>query len=77
VLHRHLRLSHLYIQYNKQEDCIPMVSPTPRILSEIFMQNVEDKYFEKTIEHHIKLQARYVYDISIIFITSTQTNRTS
>ena len=54
-----------------------MVSPTPRILSEIFMQNVEDKYFEKTIEHHIKLQARYVYDISIIFITSTQTNRTS
>ena len=52
-----------------------MGSPTPNILSEIFLQNLEDKYFDRMIKrHNIKLLARYVDDIIIIF-DNTNTNK--
>ena len=52
----------------KQEDEIPMGSPTSNILPEIFLQNLEDKHFDRIIKtYNIKLLARYVDDINISY----------
>jgi Reverse transcriptase (RNA-dependent DNA polymerase). len=56
-------LNQNYFRFNnkiyKQEDGIPMGSPTSSILSEIFIQNLEEKHFDRIIKNHnIKLLAR-------------------
>jgi hypothetical protein len=51
-----------------------MGSPTSNILSEILLQNLEDRHFDKIRKkHNIKLLARYVEDIVTIF-ENTKTN---
>ena len=52
-----------YLQFNnrihQQENRVSMGGPTSGILSEIFMQDLEDKHFEKKIKiHNIKFLSR-------------------
>ena len=52
-----------------------MGSPTSNMLSEIYLQNLEDKHFDRIIKNHnIKLLAHYLDDIIIIF-DKTNTNK--
>jgi hypothetical protein len=44
-----------------------MGSPTSRIISEIFLQNMENEHFHITRKHKIRLLARYVDDILVIY----------
>ena len=49
-----------------------MGSPTSGIMSEIFLQNMENKYFNNTTrQHKIRLLARYVDDILVIYDSIT------
>jgi hypothetical protein len=49
-------------------DRTPMGSPISSILAEIFVQEIECKYYPDMIKNrHIKFNARYVDDILIVF----------
>ena len=61
-----------YFQLNndfyKQNTGIPMGNPLSGIISEIFLQNLENKNLQKIIDKHkIQFMARYVDDIIIIY----------
>ena len=61
-----------YFQFNntlfEQKEGMPMGSPTSAIISEIFLQNMENKHFHNIIrKHKVSLLARYVDDILVIY----------
>jgi retron-type reverse transcriptase len=55
-----------------QKDGTPMGSPISSILAEVFLQEIESKYYTDMLKNrHIVYLARYVDDIFIIFMPPT------
>ena len=69
-------LNQYYFQFNnkqyEQKDGIPMGSPNSGIMSEIFLQNMENEHiYNITRKHKIRLLARYIDNILLIYDSVT------